>query len=140
MTLFSIDWQDRAIPLAPRAMLAVETPAGRLARKLVNLRDDELAMLRGAGTRRLILMLGPSDRLPWVDGVQYFGIDPAAPSLFLPCHSIPAFDLSIVYKAFLNITKGVQHIVDPRRKWLVPTGSARPVDRGAVRKWLRDND
>lgn len=140
MTLVPIDWQDRAVPLAPRAILAIESTAERLAKKLLKLKDEDLALLRGAGTSRLILLLGPSDRLPWVDGVQYYGIDPVAPSLFLPCHRIPTIDLAIVYKAFLNITKGAQHLICPKRKWLVPAGSARPVHRDAIAKWLLENE
>jgi hypothetical protein len=130
------EWRPRTIPLSPCALLALDSSAIRLANHLLSRGDDYLVRLKGAARKKLILILGHQSDLPWVDGLEYFGIDPAAPTLLLPTHSTSFPDIAVVARALSKMTDGRQHIVDAKSKWLIPTGAARPLDRKAIGIWL----
>jgi hypothetical protein len=117
---------------------ATSGAARALAERLLRLADADLEALRGVAGARLLLIAGPAERLPWADGVEYLGRDAAASSLLLPtCHE-PLVPLDLLQRALLHrLTAAATPVaVLLRPPLLVPAGSARPVERQALRSWL----
>ena len=76
--------------LDPIAVVGLGRVAGALARRLLRLGDESLHELRGAAGDDVLVVLGATEALPWVDGVNYLGRDPHAPRLLLPTMVRPA--------------------------------------------------
>jgi hypothetical protein len=75
-----------APPLAIGGVMARGDVVAPLCRRLLQEEDVTLVMLDGVRVidPALIIVLGPSTHLPWVDGVTYLGA--AAPGLWIPTH------------------------------------------------------
>ena len=95
-------WRVREPPLAPCAVLARGEVAQRLARRLLALPQDRCSRLRGVAGEDVLLVLGAAEDLPWVDGVGYLGVDPAAPALLLPTTEVPELHPLLLQRALLR--------------------------------------
>jgi hypothetical protein len=111
----------------------------RLAERLLRFSDADLASLRGVGGPGLLLVLGPRECLPWADGVAYLGRDVRAPSLLVSAILEPSVPVDVLERALLGRLARpalpIAVLLGPPR--LVPTGTARPVDRETLASWLR---
>lgn len=135
---FTVSWRPRPTPLEPSAVVAWgATLASKLGRRLLEHDDEALARWRGVAGPEVLLALGPD--LPWIDGVQYLGSDPAAPGLLLPTTAAPTVPAELLAQALRGRaapgSMPLAVLPDPPR--VVPTGSARPIDRPSLSKWLR---
>jgi hypothetical protein len=99
--LVPIAWRPRSAPLEPVGMAARGEAARALARRLLARSDEDLARLTGVAGQDLILLLGDSALLPWVEGAAYLGRDPRAPSLLLPTNREPSVPLPLVERALV---------------------------------------
>lgn len=136
MNEFKINWIARDTPLLPAAVAAHGPASVRLARRLLQLPDESLAQLEGIAGQQLILVQGSEQQLPWVDGVQYLGVDPAAPFLLLPTNYRPSLPEAFVQRALLKKAECSGRIaVLPVPLLLVPLNSARPVSRNVLTAW-----
>ncbi len=130
--------RPRAAPLTPRAAVAEGAVALRLARALLARDDAALARLSGVAAPGLLLVTGPEEALPWVDGVRYLGTDPEAPALLLPTALEPELPAALVERALLTAAAGAATplalLEGPAR--LVPVGQARPLERARLVAWL----
>lgn len=99
--LVPIAWRPRSAPLEPVGMAARGEAARALARRLLARSDEDLARLTGVAGQDLILLLGDSALLPWVEGAAYLGRDPRAPSLLLPTNREPTVPLPLVERALI---------------------------------------
>lgn len=133
---FPIIWKPRDIPLPPVAVAARGEPALRLARRLLQFDDESLARFEGVSGQLLIVTRGPADLLPWVDGVQYLGIDPLAPSMLFPTNYEPSLPQELVAKAFAKVAGHGSMAVLPNPLLLIPMGEARPVSHHTLNEWL----
>ena len=124
--------------LDPIAVVGLGRVAGALARRLMQLGDEPLHALRGAAGDDVLVVLGATEVLPWVDGVNYLGRDPNAPRLLLPTMVRPAiaadaFERAIArHAAALPSPWAVLH--DARR--LFSIADAGPIDRDLLGRWL----
>lgn len=134
----SVRLRPRAAPLAPRAAVAEGATAARLARVLLERDDAALARLSGVAAPGLLVLTGPEEALPWVDGIRYLGLDPEAPALLLPTVLEPEIPIALLERALLAGSPGAPTplalLQDPQR--LVPLGAARPVERAQLVAWL----
>ncbi len=153
----AVHWQPRRKPLAPLAVAARGAAALRLAKRL--LADNEpLERFDGVAGRELLVLqvnAAPIDSpqpstlngnallknagvvLPWVDGVQYLGKDPAAPALLLPTNYGPVIPEEILQRVFLPRGAHIQKLaILVRPDILVPMDRARPVSRAVLLEWL----
>ena len=80
--MFRLDWGVRTSPLLASA---VWVPRERVPGLL-----DRLPRFRGIAMAAGLVLLAPEAELPWVERARYFGVDPSAPSLFLPTTRTPA--------------------------------------------------
>lgn len=134
---FRITWQPREFPLTPVAVAAQGEVSRKLAHRLLSMGDEALTRFEGVAAPRLIMLRGPTELLPWVDGVQYFGVDSAAPSLLLPSTYVFTLPVALVEKALMlksTLTGTLAVLPDPLS--LVPMRSARPVSRQTLASWL----
>ena len=99
--LVPIAWRPRSAPLEPVGMAARGEAARALARRLLARSDEDLARLTGVAGQDLILLLGDSALLPWVEGAAYFGRDARAPLLLLPTNREPTVPLPLVERALI---------------------------------------
>jgi len=134
---FKINWIARDTPLLPTAVAAYGPASLRLARRLLQLPDESLSQLEGVAGQQLILVQGAGEQLPWADGVQYLGVDPAAPFLLLPTNYRPSLPEAFVQKALLKKAGSSGRIaVLPSPLLLVPLQAARPVFRSVLTAWM----
>ncbi len=132
-----VTWRPRPEPLAALAVAGVGPVALALARRALAAEDPHLGAWSGVAGPGLLLLLGQTETLPWVDGAVYLGKDPAAPSLLLPCALAPDVALALLERALVaHAAAGTPLAVLPRSGHLVPVGAARPVARETLAAWL----
>lgn len=134
-----ITWRLRATPLAPAGVAATGAVAVALGRRLLDASDEALSALLDVAGRGVLVVLGESDALPWVDGVVYLGMDSRARSLLLPTTLEPAEPLELVERAIAARFAGVSRMaVLPQQGIVVPVASARRIARDALERWLAE--
>lgn len=134
---FEISWTPRQTPLLPVAVAARGDAALRLARRLLLLDDASLARLEGVAGDELIVIKGAEEDLPWVEGVQYLGIDSEAPTLLLPTNYEASWPQPLLARALATRAGESGTIaVLPQPALLVPMKSARPVSRQRLIDWI----
>ncbi|MBI2373123.1 MAG: hypothetical protein HYV07_03910 [Deltaproteobacteria bacterium] len=116
-------------------MLARGEVARKLLVRMTKLSDEGLAELSGVGDRRVVVILGPSACLPWVDGVEYLGRDPASPALLVPTATRPSLPMKAVESA---ITRRFVAPVAFAPGVLVSVAEARPIERSIVAALVED--
>ncbi len=137
LSQFKIRWTPRDCPLMPVAVAGQGGTSLRLARRLLQLDDESLGQLEGVAGRQLIIVQGRSDLLPWVDGVQYLGVDSVAPSALFPTNYQPSLPQELLESALrvkLHAVGSIAVLPDPLL--LVPMRNARPVSRQTLARWL----
>lgn len=136
--LLPLRWQVREPPLPATAAAATGRAAVVLARHLLSRPGDSFSLLSGIASADLLLVIGPTAALPWVDGVQYLGRDPDAPALLLSTTLRPAVPLPLVERAVMLRRRGAPAptavLLDP--PLLVPLEAARTLDPAVLRRWL----
>jgi len=132
-----ITWSPRACALSPLALAGQGEVSLRLARRLLQMDDESLGQFQGVAGKQLIVVQGKSDLLPWVEGVQYLGVDPSTPSVLFPTSYQPSLPPELLVAA-LRTKTGTQELIALLREPLlvVPMGSARPVSRATLASWL----
>ena len=111
--------------------------AAALFAQLRRRQDALLRELRGVARRSttapLIAVWGPSDHLPWVDGIRYFGETSAAPGVFLPATLRPDGPIDLWAKALRRLVPHGPLVWDQER--VVPLAEARPLSRASLEAW-----
>ncbi|HYO53891.1 hypothetical protein [Archangium sp.] len=134
---FSPSWSPRTCPLPAIAVAGVGPVALALARRVLATEDVALARWSGVAGPGVLVLLGDTESLPWVDGAVYLGRDVAAPSLLLPCTLAPDVAPALLERALVaRAHAGTPLAVLPRSMHLVPVGAARPVSPDTLRVWL----
>lgn len=141
MSTFAVRFVARDVPLEPIAVAARGTEARALATRALrtpSAEEEEGTLgLRGVANRELVILLGETARLPWVDGAFYLGIDPGAPRLLLPTQMRPTVPPAIFERALLrrsDVVVPVAVLVDTRT--VVSVAAARPIERAKLEVWL----
>ncbi len=143
MSTFTIGWRARTTVLEPRAVAAV----GSVARALIaQLASAPRAGLTGVASRDVAVILGERAQLPWLDGVEYLGLDPRAPRLLLPTTDEPVLRAgSLDVPAPLDVLEqrlASGDVAPPiavlRGRVLVSLADARALDPAVLRAWLAE--
>jgi len=132
-----LTWSPRECALSPLAVAGQGEASLRLARRLLQMDDGTLDQLQGVAGKQLIVVQGKSDLLPWVEGVQYLGVDPSTPSVLLPTNYQPCLPpelLAGALRAKADTQELIALLLQPML--VVPMGSARPVSRVTLASWL----
>lgn len=128
MKSLKIKWQNRLDALEPSALIAFDSVAAKLKRKLLSFDDEKLATLQGVFAENLLFIAGNKDFLPWIDGVIYFGKDALAPSLFLPTNLRPNVPLDLFEKNLLTRFNEQKPFAVIENK-IISVGKMRPISR-----------
>lgn len=131
-------WSPRLEPLDALAVAGVGAVAVALARRALAADERQLSAWSGVAGSGVLVLLGETHSLPWVDGAVYLGRDSAAPSLLLPCALAPEVAPALLERALVaQAAAGTPLAVLPRAGLLIPLGSARPVARETLAAWLK---
>jgi MoxR-vWA-beta-propeller ternary system protein len=130
----AIDWTTRDVPLPPVAVAARGPVAAQLIERLRGLPEDRLARLEGGATESLVVVMGASVDLPWVDGVTYLGREPDAGELLVPTTRVGTAPAALI-EAALRRRAGLDPgpfavLLDPLT--VVPLASLRRIERAAL--------
>ncbi len=141
MERVQITFSPRDEVLEPVATIALGQAARMLAERLLRHADEQLRAWTGVAAADVLVVLGASDSLPWVDGVSYLGRDPRAPRLLIPTTLRPAVAIEVFEQAVLagdsRLAPPLAVIVSPPRIFSV--AGALPIQRDRVRAWLEAN-
>jgi hypothetical protein len=136
-----VTWIPRHEPLAAVAVAGVGPVAFALARRALASEQKQLGGWSGVAGPGVLVLLGATDSLPWVDGAVYLGRDAAAPSLLLPCALAPEVAPALLERALVaQAAAGTPLAVLPRPGLLIPLGAARPVARETLASWLKTEE
>ncbi len=132
---FAVRWIEREPPLPPTAALGLGPVAARLAARLLR----GFAGLDAVLSEGLLLVLGPSDRLPWVDGLIYLGSDSEAPLLLMPTTTRPEVHVALVDEAVRTKVgrRGQRVAVVPETRRIILLDGARPPAVSALERLAR---
>lgn len=108
-----------------------------LPRMLARLRaadDESLARLRGVRGDDVLVLVGPSDALPWIDGARYLARTVDEPNLLLPTGVRTQMSPRIVLRALLGKTPGLRPplVLLPDGRRLISIADARPIVRAQL--------
>lgn len=95
----AIEWTRRQDALAPAGLVTAGAVTQRLLAHLRLAADDVLARLSVVATRDLLVLIGASADLPWIDGARYCAPDPAAQTLWLPTTMTPTLPVDLVRRS-----------------------------------------
>lgn len=132
-----LHWTTRARPLAPVAVAASGALATALAEHVLDRDVVSLEALRGVAGISWIVLLGPEDALPWMDGVVLLGVEPSAPTLLVPTTLEASLPPSLVARALGGADRAPPLAVLPRDRTVVSVAAARRLDRGVLASWVR---
>lgn len=107
----------------PQAAVGHGGVAQRLLQRLGSLPSGRRERLSATAAPGWLVVLGPSDALPWVDGVRYAAPHPQAPALWLPTHAEPEVSIDLVWQALQQ-----RHGRTPLLLWPAPA-AVLPLDR-----------
>src|SRR5580704_8142559 len=133
-----ITFSPRADILDPVAVAGLGPAARALANRLLRLTDEQLRELRGAAGDNLLIVLGETSSLPWVDGVAYLGRDPDAPRLLVPTMVRPDLALDVFERTVARRTAALPGpwavLLSPPQLFSVAHAAA--IERDRLHAWL----
>ncbi|MBD8528862.1 MULTISPECIES: hypothetical protein [unclassified Massilia] len=131
-------WRARTDRPAPAGLVAAGPALGALLRELGRREADSLRRLQLAATRDLLVVLGPAERLPWVDGVRYCAPLAGVPGLWLPttlAPDAPAAPAELLHAALQRRTGHAAMLLWTAPDLVLGLDNALPA-RPAVLDWL----
>ncbi len=108
----------------PSGIIAAGVVARHLLEKLRSLTEQDLGRLAVVVNRDLLVLIGPHNILPWVDGLQYCAPHAHARDLWLPTHVTLTLSADLV-QAALARRLGAQAVLllhDPEQ--IIPLAKA----------------
>ena len=137
MTTIPILWKNREPPLSACAVVAHGEIARRLAHRVLESSDEQLARWRGVANNELLILLGECDELPWTNGALYLGRDEHAPSLLLPTTQTVQVPIDLFERALLTHLSGhAPPFAVFEAGQVVSLAGARPISREVLERWL----
>jgi hypothetical protein len=126
--------------LAIDGVLACDGVVEALLARLRRSDAATLAMLRGVFTPTLAVVLGPTDALPWVDGLRYLTRAAGEPNLLLPTDVQMNVAPRVVLRAFLGRPEAPRPpvVLVPERRWFVSIAESRSLAALAAAPGARD--
>jgi hypothetical protein len=116
-------------------MVVLASQAAAVLARLGARDDERLQRLSAVATRDLLVIVGPEQELPWLDGARYCAPDPLAPELWLPTHTAPGMPLDLVQTALLRRVDSRPLLLWNAPEQILPLSAALPLS-GTVLAWL----
>ncbi len=135
-----VRWSLRSEPLVPCACVARGALAQALGRELLAWEPGRLARIKACAGEGMLVVLGASADLPWLDGVVYLGRDEAAPHLLLPTNRVPDVPVDLFARALAAripaATKAGAVLPDAGRRAALDPDHSRGARRARVARGL----
>jgi len=128
-------WHERTHSLTPAGLVAAGPSMGALLRALRQRDADNLRGMTLATTRELLVLLGPAERLPWVDGVGYCAPAPGVPGLWLPTRLAPDVPAELLHAGLHRRTGHAAMLLWNAPEMVLGLDDAMPL-QPAVLDWL----
>ncbi len=127
-----LTWSLREVPLVTRGLYAQGGAARRVARLVLERSPEGLCVVAGEDC---LILLGPSDLLPWADGVVYLGQEPDAPGLWMPTTCV--CDLHpVLVRQMLEPKHGLPLLCLPAQGLFVSLFAQAPLSLSRLGAWL----
>ena len=117
------EWQPVAEPALPQAAVTHGEAARRMLDRLTTLPADDQVRLLATANADMLVVIGPEEALPWVDGVAYAAPCAEAPALWLPVLQRPTLPCDLIERALIR-----RHGRQPLLLWPEPA-AVMPLDR-----------
>ena len=98
MIRLPVGFLPRSSPLEPRVAVGRGPVVRRLVERLLRFEPSALADLLAVGRPDLLAIMFPKTPV-WVDGVEYLGCAPDAPTLYVPTHRMLDVPAPLVARA-----------------------------------------
>lgn len=121
-------WQDEAEPPAPQGVVGTGPVARRLLETAAEHGPAERARLSAMAHDGLLVLVGPAEQLPWVDGVQFVAPRAEAATLWLPTTSRPTVPLDLLAEAIARLHRASPLLMLPEPAQLVSLARLLPAD------------
>ena len=125
---FPWQWRPAADVAAPRAAVGHGAASARLLARLAALPQARRATLAATGTADWLIVLGPADNLPWVEGVRYAAPSATSPALWLPTHVEPTAPIDLLWRALEARHRRTPLLLWPDPAAVLPLDRQLPVD------------
>jgi hypothetical protein len=128
-------WRERTDAPTPAGLVAAGAPARALVGALARRDAADCAGLSVVATRDVLVVLGPAERLPWVDGVRYCAPAPDVSGLWLPTRLMPDLPPDLVHAALRHRVGSVALLLWTEPDFVLSLDDRQPVDAGVL-AWL----
>lgn len=127
-TPFTWRWQARTEPLPAKAAVAWGRAARALHLRLQQIEPGQQSGLSATASRDLLIVVGETGDLPWVDGTAYAGPCSEAPGLWLPTLAAPDLPTELIARSLQRRHPGRQPLLLwPRPEAIVPLDRLLPL-------------
>lgn len=130
-------WTERSEALAPAGMVTAGAVTCRLLARLDSLDGPALARLSMVATRDLLVLMGATDDLPWVNGARYCAPEPAAHNLWVPTNMAPVLPADLIRRSAAGRAGDGALLLWPAPEQFVPLAAARSLTP-ALLGWLAE--
>jgi len=131
----AMEWLGQEPALVPGGAVACGRTAIELLRQLQARSEEERKGLRFVATADMLVVLGDTGKLPWVDGICYCAESPVAPMLWLPTLLCPGLPLDLLQHRLLHEAGRGPVLLWPKPACFMPLDAAAPIDEVAL-QWL----
>lgn len=138
-------WYRVEPPPPPDGLVAEGAAAFALAARLLADPTGALARseLRGVSGPALLVVVGASDALPWVDGLCYLARVSSTPGLYVPTWIGTTQPPSLVAAALVRVYGDGPHVllpplIDGDTTRVLSLADARPIARETLTRWLAE--
>ena len=131
----AMQWLAQEPALAPAGAVACGRAARDLLRRLQLCAAEDRKGLRFVATADMLVLLGETGQLPWIDGIRYCAASPAAPMLWLPTLLRPGQPLELLQQRLLHEAGHGPVLLWPEPQCFIPLDAAAPLDEAAL-QWL----
>jgi len=130
-----MQWLVQDPALAPAGAVACGRAAHELLRQLQLRPADAFTGLRFVATADMLVLLGATGQLPWVDGIRYCAASPEAPMLWLPTLLRPSLPADLLQHRLLHEAGRGPVLLWPDPSCYIPLDAAAALD-GTALQWL----
>lgn len=120
-------WQPVDSPISPLAAVAWSGVARRLHDRLIALPTDQQARLQITANCDVLIVMGSTSDLPWVEGIEYAAPSADAPALWLPTRWQPDVSIELLAKAFLGKNRRQPLLLWQNPAVVIPLDKSQPL-------------
>lgn len=130
-------WSQRASALTPAGLVVAKELVPTLLSLLQQYDAKQLSALSVVATRDLVVLLGTSDVLPWVDGGRYCAPDTDARNLWTPTHMAPELPTDLIQTNLIERVGSSPVLLWHAPEQILPLAGALALTKGVL-QWLTE--